>query len=140
MVRVCLVLVYFGFNQSSPVYYRVYTTRGDIPSKQPVDPDDPSLGCFAVNSIPPPRTVASMGRVISRVEKYPHLLPWHPKLFVNMFSRSPMDETHDPDLTGDFPFSLDQPLAFLLPAIALLKSNATYGTWYSLQKKAYGSV
>jgi hypothetical protein len=137
-VHICLVPVYFGCNQSSPVYYRVYTPGGDIPSKQPVDPDDPSLGRIAVDSIPPPRTVASMRRTLSRAEKYPS--PLHAKLFVNMFSESPMDETHDPDLAGDFPFSLDQPLALVLPTVVLLKSRTTYSTWCSLQKKANNLV
>jgi hypothetical protein len=142
IVRVCHVLVYFGYNQGSPVYYRVYTARGEIPSKQPVDPDDPSLGRIKLDSIPPPRTVASMKRTISRVEKVecPQFLPWQAKLFVNMFSESPMDEAHDPDLAGDFPFSLDQPMAVVIPAIALLKSKTTGSTWCSRQKKAYDLV
>jgi ribosome-associated toxin RatA of RatAB toxin-antitoxin module len=140
MVRVRFVPVYFDCNRSSPVYYRVYSTRRDIPSKQPVDPDDPSLGRINVCSIPPPRTVASMRRTISRVEKYPHFLPWHAKLFVNMSSESPMDETHSLDLAGDFPFSVDQPLAFVLPTVILLKSLYTDGMWCSLRKKAYDSV
>jgi hypothetical protein len=104
-----------------PVYYRVYTAEGDMPSKQPADPNDPSLGRIKVDSILSPRTVASMRRAISRVEE--HFYHWHAKLFANMLSESPMDETHDPNLAS---FSLDQPLAFVLPTIS--KSKVSYGT------------
>jgi hypothetical protein len=140
MVRICLVPVSFGCNQDSPVYYRVYAAHGDTPSKQPVDPDDPPLGRIKVDSIPLPRTVAFMRRTISQVEKYSLLIPWQAKLFVNVSNESPMDETHDPDLASDIPFSPDQPLAFVLPTIALLKASETHGTWRSLQKKAYDLV
>jgi hypothetical protein len=129
------VVSLFGCNHGSPVYYRVYSAGGDVPSKKPADPDDPSLGRIKVDSIPPPRTVASMRRIISRVEKYPQFLPWHPKLFVNMFSESPMDDTHDPGLAFESSFSLDQPLAFVLPTIALLRTTSTIGTWRPSERK-----
>jgi hypothetical protein len=51
-----------------------------------------------------------------------------------------MDDTHDLDLASDLRFSLDQPLALVLPTLTLLKPRVTYGTWFSFQNKAYDSV
>ena len=50
------------------VYYRIYAEDGAIPSKTPITPDDPFLGCIDAISVPPPHTIKVVKHSIAKVE------------------------------------------------------------------------
>ena len=83
-----------------------------MPSKVAVDPELPSLGRIRVDSVAPPRSLTSIKRCISRVERNPVLA--YADLFANRSSSTPLQETHISILRIDGPGrSPNEPLAIV---------------------------
>jgi hypothetical protein len=103
MVRYIQPLVFSSrmVNSFVLVYYRMYTPKGDIPSKHPIDPDDPSLAHFDTTLVAPPYTNDLIKHPISRVEENPRLVD--SQLLADMWSESPMDSSHIPILSENHP-------------------------------------
>jgi len=94
------------------VYYRMYTPEGDMPSKHPIDADDPSLARLDPTLVAPPHTSESIKRLISRVEEKPGLVSG--QLFADMWCESPMDGSHIPILSEDCPgLTPESPMAIV---------------------------
>ena len=96
------------------MYYRVFTADGAIPSKQPVDEQNPFLGYIEAVHITPPQTVASIIRCMCKVEQ---ITRYHfAKLFVFDATATLMDEKEAlAILTGSGPGSdYRRPLALVL--------------------------
>ena len=72
------------------VYYRIYSDDGAIPSKSPVDHDDPFLGRIKARSVPPPRNVKAVKRIIENVENIKHRE--RTRLFLTPYSKSALDD------------------------------------------------
>jgi hypothetical protein len=95
------------------VYYRVYTEDEAVPCTQPFDPSNPYLGRIDANLVPPPHTVASIKRSLSRVEKIADHT--RTRLFTLTSTTRPLDnEEHLAILAGTGPGSTPrQPLALV---------------------------
>jgi len=94
------------------LFYRIYKDDGAVLSKQPADPNDPSVGRISVNSVPPPHTAASIMRCISKTEQLDNSK--QSQLFVSISSASPIGEGRVSILTSNRPGStLEDPMAFV---------------------------
>jgi len=94
------------------VYYRVYNNHGAVLSKQPADPNDPSVGRIRADSVPPPHTAASIMRCISKTEELDN--SEHSRLFLSVSSESPIGEGHISILASNRLGSTpDDPMAFV---------------------------
>jgi hypothetical protein len=83
-----------------------------MPSKVAIDPEEPSLGRIRADSIPPPHSVASIKRCISRVERTPELA--HAELFADISCETPLKEGHIPILRIECPgLSPNKPMAIV---------------------------
>jgi hypothetical protein len=83
-----------------------------MPSKVPIDPEEPSLGRIRADSIAPPHSLASIKRYISRVEKNPALA--HADIFADTSSDAPLEEGHISILCTDGPgLSPNEPMAII---------------------------
>jgi len=91
------------------VYYRIYEDS-IIPSKHPIDADDPSLARIDVNLIPPPHTSSSIIRCICRIEN--HQFASGHKLFSDT-TEAPIDQGHVSLLPGDVGSTPDDALALV---------------------------
>jgi hypothetical protein len=92
------------------VYYLLYYDGHEIPSKVAIDPEEPSLGRIRADSVPPPHSVASIKRCISRVERNPELAD--AQLFADILCETPLQEGHFPILRTDCPgLSPNKPMA-----------------------------
>ena len=72
------------------MYYQLYADHSEIPSKVPIDPEEPSLGRIRADYVAPPHSPTSIKRCISRVEGNPALL--HFDLFSDTSCDSPLTE------------------------------------------------
>lgn len=114
---------------TSSVYYRIYEDS-DIPSKNPIDADDPSLARIDANLIPPPHTTSSIIRCICRIENHP-FASGH-KLFSNTSSEAPIDEGRVSLLPGDVGSTPEDALALVKELDAMnrkLKATITCGQY-----------
>lgn len=55
---------------SNPVYYRFFGDPSALQSRQPFDPEDPTIGRVSRNKLTPPRTVGIIKRYIAQVEGF----------------------------------------------------------------------
>jgi hypothetical protein len=94
------------------VYYRVYTKDGAIPSREPANPEDSTVGCIRSDTVPPPHTAASIKRCISQRERFSN---WEgSQLFETMDSLSPINGGHISLLTDDHLGSTpENPISFV---------------------------
>ena len=96
------------------VYYRIYTEDGSIPSKTPVNPDDPFTGRIVVKFVPPPHNAKAIKRSIAKVENIKDRE--RTTIFLTPYSKSPMDDadkfTSHNDCTGPG-YSADAPVALV---------------------------
>jgi len=110
------------------LFYRVYKDDGAVLSKQAANPNDLSVGCISVNSVPPPHTAVSIMRCISKTEQLDSSKP--SQLLVNISSESPIGEGRVSILTSNRPGStLEDPMAFvqsLAPVVVPPKSHSTF--------------
>jgi hypothetical protein len=99
------------------VYYLLYATDYEMPSKAAFDPGEPSLGRIRADSVAPPHTPASIKRCISRVERTPALA--HANIFADISCDTPLREGHMSILRTDGPgLSPNEPMAIVqTPAI-----------------------
>jgi hypothetical protein len=74
------------------VYYRVYTEDGAIPSKAPINTEDPYLARIAAKSVAPPHRVSSLKRCMSKVENIVNYR--NSSLFLSISSHTLMDDGH----------------------------------------------
>ncbi|KAF9520665.1 hypothetical protein BS47DRAFT_1481406 [Hydnum rufescens UP504] len=74
-----------------PVYYRVYSADGLIPTKQPVSRDDSSLGRTYAHFVPPPHTAATLKRHLVVREGIGRDIP--SSLFHDISATVPLEET-----------------------------------------------
>ena len=81
---------HFSFVCILLVYYRIYAEDGAIPSKTPVAPGDPFLGCIKARSVPPPHTAKAVKRSIAKVEDIKDRTST--SLFFTSYSQSPMSD------------------------------------------------
>jgi hypothetical protein len=94
------------------VYYRVYDFHCAVLSTQPADSNKPFVGRLNVDCIPPPHTVASIKRCISKLEHIPK--PEACQLFASISSEYPMSGGHISILTSDHHGSTPgDPMAFV---------------------------
>ena len=94
------------------VHYRVYNPRGAVKSKNPSDSANPWVGRINVDTIPPPHTVASIMRCISKVEDMDHCKL--SQLWKNSKSEAPLRDGHVSILTSERPGSTPHdPMAFV---------------------------
>lgn len=101
---------------SAPVYYRIYKQQGAVLSKQPADPNRPSVGRINVDSIPPPHTAESMMRCISKIEELDNSK--QSQLFIDISSEFPIGDRHVSILSSDRPGSSpDNPMAFVVEPV-----------------------
>ena len=81
-------------------------------SRVAFDPEELSLGRIRADSIPPPRSLASIKRCISRVERTPELA--HADLFADISCDAPLKEGHISILLTDGPgLSPNKPMAIV---------------------------
>lgn len=81
------------------VYYRVYTKDSAIPSREPANREDCTVGCIRSDTVPPPHTAASIKRCISHKERFSN---WErSQLFETTDSLSPIGGRHILLLTDD---------------------------------------
>ena len=81
------------------VYYRIYAEDGAIPSKTPVTPDDPFLGCIDAISVPPPHTTKAVKHSIAKVENIKNRAST--SLFVTSYNQSPMGDDEKVTVLND---------------------------------------
>jgi hypothetical protein len=94
------------------VHYRVYKPRGAVKSKNPFDSANPWVGRINVDTIPPPHTVASIMRCISKSEDMDHCK--YTQLWESSESDEPLKDGHISILTSERPGSTpDIPIAFV---------------------------
>ena len=99
------------------VYYRVYTEDFAIPSKVPVNPEDPYLARIVAKSVAPPHTVSSLKRHLCKVEGITN--HQDSSLFSTPLSQLAMDNSYRPSVLNDSgswstpqePFALVAPLS-----------------------------
>ena len=72
------------------VYYRLYTSDGPISTRKPIVANDRFLGRITATSVPPPHTVASLMRCISRAELINPSVPSN--LYNDLSDISPVDD------------------------------------------------
>jgi len=72
------------------VYYRVYMGNGAIQLENPVYQEDQTLGRIAATSVPPPHTVKSLIRLITRVEGVTGVTKC--ELFLDLTCLEPIEE------------------------------------------------
>lgn len=115
----------------SAVYYRLFTEDGEVPSKCPVNKDDPSLARIDARLIAPPHTVASIKRCLANFEGLGYFISASSaKLYVNLLSESPMDREHVSILTSHRPGSTpEEPMGLVLPPLP--ENNAFTGSGFN---------
>lgn len=106
--------------QSSPnyVYYRLYSTKEEIPSKMAFKKGDSSMGRFDPLAIAPPHTVASVKACLLKMEGISSLSSATSQLFAVLNSEAPMrDKTRLRFLKHPYPGCAgDNPMAFVVDA------------------------
>ena len=70
----------------------MYKSRGAVKSKKSVDSSDPWVGRISVDSVPPPHSVASIMRCVSKAEELENSK--HSQLWINSSSESPLGPGH----------------------------------------------
>ena len=106
-----------------------------MPSKVAIDTEEPSLGRIRADSVAPPRTLLSIKRCISRVERNPALA--HADLYADTSCDTPLKEGHISILRTDGPgLSQNKPMAIVHPAASsfpdgryLIKNGAADIFW-----------
>ena len=94
------------------VYYLLYADDYEMPSKVPIDPEEPSLGRIRADSVAPPHSPTSIKRCISRVERKPALV--YADLFADTSCDTPLNEGHILTLrTDDLGLSPNEPMAIV---------------------------
>ena len=96
------------------VYYLLYADEYEMPSKAAFDPEEPSLGRIRADYIAPPHSLASIKRLISRVERTPALA--HANLFADISCDAPLKEgyvsilraNNSPGLSPNIPMAIVQ--------------------------------
>jgi hypothetical protein len=105
------------------VYYRVYTEDFAIPSKVPVNPDDPYLARIMAKSVAPPHTVSSLKRHLSKVEGITN--HQDSSLFSAPSGQSAMDNLYRLSLLSDEgPWSMPQEPLALVAKLSESERNA----------------
>jgi len=101
------------------LYYRVYKQHGAVLSKQPADPNKPSVGRVSVDFVPPPHTAQSLMRCISKIEELDNTNK--SQLFIDIASEFPMGDRHVSIHSSDRPGSTpENPMAFVVePVLAV---------------------
>ena len=95
------------------VYYLLYADDYEIPSKVPIDPEQPSLGRIQADSVPPPQSLTSIKRCISRVERIPSLV--NADLYADTSCDTPLEYGHISILRTDGPgLSPNEPMAIVI--------------------------
>ena len=95
------------------VYYLLYADDCGAPSKVAIDPEDPPLGRIRADSVAPPRSLDSIKRCISRVERNPGLA--HANIFANLSCVAPLKEGRISILGTDGPgLSPDEAMAIVV--------------------------
>jgi hypothetical protein len=120
-----------GLNSGvASVYYRVYTEDGAIPSKHPLDSNNPYVARIEAHLVTPPHTVASIKRYLSKVEKLGDRCTT--RLYTSASSATPAEDgEHVAILTGTGPGSTpEQPLALVrVEDSDSKKANRQSGLW-----------
>ena len=94
------------------MYYLLYADDDEMASKVAIDPERPSLGRIRADSVPPPHSLASIKRCISRVERIPELA--HANLFADISCDTPLKEGHISIFGTDGPgVSPNEPMAIV---------------------------
>jgi hypothetical protein len=113
------------------VYYRVYGSHTAVPSKHPVDSNEPSVGRINVNCIPPPHTAKSIIRCISKIEKVEKFGIL--RLFTSISDESPIGDGHVSILTSNRPGPTpEEPMAF----VVRIKRMRVLSQWSQLKFKS----
>jgi hypothetical protein len=143
------------------VYYLLYATDYEMPSKAAFDQEDPSLGRIRADSVAPPHSPASIKRCISRVERTPALA--HANIFADISCHTPLKEGHMPILCTDGPgLNPNEPMAIvqtpivqppiiqipivqvesplILDAKYIIENRAAVNFWYEKKKKKRAQV
>ena len=98
------------------MYYLLYADDDEMASKVANDPERPSLGRIRADSVPPPHSLASIKRCISRVERTPELA--HANVFADLSCDTPLKEGYISILRTDGPgVSPNKPMAIVLMPI-----------------------
>jgi hypothetical protein len=106
------------------IYYRVYKQHGAVLSKQPADPNKPSVGRISVDSVPPPHTAESIMRCISKMEGLDNSKT--SQLFIDISSESPIGDGLVSILSSDRPgFMPENPMAFVIEPVLTVPSPTT---------------
>jgi len=117
------------------LYYLLYANDCEMASKVAIDPEEPSLGRIRADSIPPPRSLASIKRCISRVERTPELA--HADLFADISCDAPLKEGHISILLTDGPgLSPNKPMAIVQMPIVQEKSPPIPDGKYVIKNRA----
>jgi hypothetical protein len=98
------------------IYYRVYKQHGAVLSKQPADPNIPSVGRISADSVPPPHTAESIMRCISKIEDLDSSKT--SQLFIDISSEYPIGDRPVSILSSDRPGSTpENPMAFVIEPV-----------------------
>jgi len=73
------------------LFYRIYNEDGGIPSKVPLDSNNPYLACINGHLVAPPHTAASIKRCICRIERIASK-DQDVELFDSALKKAPMDD------------------------------------------------
>jgi hypothetical protein len=112
VVSISFTFPSFFLQRLTSVYYRLYTKGCEVPSKMPINAEEPSLARIRADSVAPPHTVESVKRCISAVER--NLAARYGDLYANISCDTPMNKFSMPILTGNVPgLSQDEPMALV---------------------------
>ena len=117
------------------MYYQFFANNSEIPSKVSFDPEEPSLGRIRAESVAPPHSLASIKRLISRVEETPAFA--NADLFAEISSDTPMEEGRISILGTDGPgLSPDNPMAIVQKPIVQVERPSIPDGRYVIKNRA----